>query len=486
MFAKGHGAGATHVAALIAMIALNLGIAGMAGGQDRGLNIVARQMTGNPDFDAGKQYAVIIGIDRYKEWPNLRSAVSEAKAVRQALADRYVIDKFFELYDEDATAANIRRLFIETLPAQVGIKDSLLVFYAGHGQTDATKTGFWIASDGSKDQFSQNNWIPNLQIRNMIGGFKAQRILILADACFSGDFLNVTRGSSPTIDNAYYKKALTLVARQVLTSGASESVPDDSEFGHQLVDLLERNDAALIDPVTMYERLRLGVSKTLPLLGTMPGNQEGSSYVLFLKGGTVTRSGSMDAVSGSGDLMVKADQNGAEVLVDGLSYGAAPVLVKKLEAGRSHGVVARTATMSASLDLSLAPGDIKEVKLSLQAFTGNLIINTTGADPGSSHLFVDGVDKGPLGAGIFKGLAVGQRKLELKGQDLYGSASVSISPNDTSQVSAVLRPVETVTIDAPAEAPITLSGLDWKIERPGPRAPTSLRTPSRLQREAHL
>ena len=253
--------------------------------QDRGLDVVARQVTGDPAFDAGRQYAVVIGIDKYKEWPSLRSAVSEAKAVRQALADRYVIDRFFELYDDQATALNIRRLFVETLPAQIGIKDSLLVFYAGHGQTDASSTGFWIASDGSKDQLLQNNWIPNQQLRNMIGGLKAQRILILADACFSGDFINVQRGASPTIDSAYFKQALQLTARQALTSGASQSVPDDSEFGHQLVDLLQRNDQGLLDPVTMYERIRRGVTKTLPLLGTMPGNQEGASFVLFLKSG---------------------------------------------------------------------------------------------------------------------------------------------------------------------------------------------------------
>ena len=316
--------------AFLAMFATGLIAVRAAGAQDRGLNVVARAVTGDPAFDAGRQYAVIIGIDKYREWPALRSAVSEAQAIKKALAERYVIDKFYELYDDDATAANIRRLFIETLPAQIGIKDSLLVFYAGHGQTDATKTGFWIASDGSRDQFAQNNWIPNQQLRNMIGGLKAQRILILADACFSGDFLNVTRGATPTIDNAYYKKALQLTARQVLTSGASQSVPDDSEFGHQLVNILERNDQALLDPVTMYARLMLGVTKTLPLLGTMPGNEDGSSFVLFLKGagagslGTpsgLANSAGYSAAGGSADLMVKTDQIGANIFVDGVAKG---------------------------------------------------------------------------------------------------------------------------------------------------------------------
>jgi len=253
--------------------------------QDRGLAVIAREAAGSPSFDVGKQYAVIIGIDKYQEWPGLHSAVSEAKAIKQVLAERYYIDEFYELYDQDASAANIRKLFLEILPTQLGIHDSLLVFYAGHGQLDASKTGFWIACDGSKDIYSQSGWIPNAQLRNMLDQLKAQRILILADACFAGDFLNVNRGASPTVDSAYFRRALQLTARQVLSSGASETVPDQSEFGRQLFNLLERNIEPLLDPVSMYERIRLGVTQTEPLLGSLPGNEQGASFVLFLRTG---------------------------------------------------------------------------------------------------------------------------------------------------------------------------------------------------------
>jgi hypothetical protein len=273
----------SHKALYVIVVAFLTTLAFPLAAQDRGVSVMARELVGKSDFDVGRQYAVIIGIDRYKEWPALRSAVAEAKSVRVVLGERYYIDEFFELYDADATAANIRRLFVDTLPKKVGTKDSLLVFYAGHGQLDATKTGFWIASDGSQDPYAQNNWIPNAQLRNMIGGLKAQRILVLADACFAGDFLNVSRSAAPVIDSAYFRQALQLTARQVLTSGASETVPDESEFGRQLLNLLERNEEPCLDPVIMYDRIRRGVTKTLPLLGTMPGNEEGASFVLFLK-----------------------------------------------------------------------------------------------------------------------------------------------------------------------------------------------------------
>jgi hypothetical protein len=143
------------------------------------------------------------------------------------------------------------------------------VFYAGHGQIDASNTGSWVASDGVLDPMSQNGWIPNANLRNMIGRLKAQRILVLADSCFSGDFLDRTRGAPPKIDSAYFQKAVQLRARQVLTAGSSESVADKSEFGRELVDFLERNTAPFLDPDTMYVNIRLGIKNSLPLLGTL-------------------------------------------------------------------------------------------------------------------------------------------------------------------------------------------------------------------------
>jgi hypothetical protein len=260
----------------------------------------------------------------------------------------------------------------------------------------------------------------------MIGGLKAQRILILADACFSGDFLNVNRGASPTIDSAYYRQALKLVARQVLTSGASQSVPDDSEFGRQLVSLLERNTNALLDPVSMFDYIRRGVKQTLPLLGSMPDNMDGASFVLFLRSGGSMASAlpsSSFGSSGLADLMVRAEE-GAEILVDGVPRGKAPVLVKKVEAGRPLEVMARTDSMAGSAEVTLNPGELREVSIKLSPLSGNLFIS---ASESAVNLWIDGVDKGPLGSGIFKGLAVGVHQLELRGKGLYAKVPATIS-----------------------------------------------------------
>jgi hypothetical protein len=146
------------------------------------------------------------------------------------------------LYDEQATKAGIIKLFKE-LPGRLEVKDSVLIFYAGHGHLDsASKNGFWIPVDGGLDENVQERWIPNSIIRGLISQIKAKHILLISDSCFSGDLLEAWREKAPTITPEYFKKAYKRRSRQVLTSGASERVPDDSEFSTQLKLALEEND----------------------------------------------------------------------------------------------------------------------------------------------------------------------------------------------------------------------------------------------------
>ena len=249
--------------------------------ETRGLQVVAKEVAGT-DITIGKQYVVLIAIDRYAEWNSLRNPVKDAKSVKDILQRRYYVDEFVELYNEAATSSGIRKLF-GSLTEKVGATDSVLIYFAGHGYLDNFKTGFWIPVDGGTDTDAQMGWIANSQIRNFITQMKARSVALVADSCFSGDLLNVSRGTTPTIDSAYYKAALKYTARQVLTSGASEAVPDESEFARQFRAVLESNSETCLDPLAMYDRIRRGVTETLPLLGTLPGHESGGSFVLFLK-----------------------------------------------------------------------------------------------------------------------------------------------------------------------------------------------------------
>jgi hypothetical protein len=250
---------------------------------ERGIQLQVLKL--DPKLTVGRQFLVMIAIDRYDQCMPLTNPVKDAKELKKILTERYYIDKVIELYDANATKANILKTLIN-LGAGVTQDDSLLIFYAGHGYLDKpTNTGFWMPVNAGTDKYEQSNWIPNTQIRGIISNIKSSHILLIADACFSGDILNTTRSAIPEINNDYFRKAYSRISRQVLTSGALETVPDESEFARQLKMCLEKNKNQYLDPLMLYNEIRLGITVTLPLFGNIKetGHQEGASFLLFLK-----------------------------------------------------------------------------------------------------------------------------------------------------------------------------------------------------------
>ena len=114
----------------------------------RGLKTVVGKLAGETAV-VGKQYAVLIAIDKYKSWITLSNPVKDAREIRGILAKRYYVTDFMELYDEAATKAGIIKLFNRLISA-AKLEDSIFIFYAGHGYLDRTSnSGFWVPVDGS-------------------------------------------------------------------------------------------------------------------------------------------------------------------------------------------------------------------------------------------------------------------------------------------------------------------------------------------------
>ncbi|MDR1933927.1 MAG: caspase family protein [Spirochaetales bacterium] len=302
--------------------------------QDRGLSVVARDNLGAA-ATVGRQYALLIAIDGYRSWNPLKKPVADAREIKDILGENYYIDEFIELYNANATKQNIIRTFTN-LQNKLGVNDSLFIYYAGHGHLDeASNAGFWIPQDAGTDIYSQENWLPNSQIRGYISRLKTIHVLMVSDACFSGDILNTNRALAPQIDNAYFRKAYALVSRQVITSGSSETVPDQSEFSAAIKMCLRKNTAPLLDPHQIYNDVRLSVRRTTPLLGSLnqADHQEGATFLFFRKSASNTpapattpqavQPAATAAISGAastGSLNITSQISGT-IMIDGIDTG---------------------------------------------------------------------------------------------------------------------------------------------------------------------
>ena len=100
------------------------------------------------------QWALIIGINKYHDFPQLNYAVEDAKSMKTLLSTQYGFpdENILLLLDEDATKIKIEDAFYN-LSENAGPDDAVIVFFAGHGETEPAlggteDLGYLIPVDG--------------------------------------------------------------------------------------------------------------------------------------------------------------------------------------------------------------------------------------------------------------------------------------------------------------------------------------------------
>ncbi len=231
----------TFYSIIIAVIVLTVSLSA----QERGIKIVAKDTKGVPREVPlyNKSYGVIIGIDRYKNldynW-QLKNAVSDAKGIRDVLSEKFIFDKFYEMYNEQATKDNILKTLQGDLSA-ISDQDAVFFFFAGHGYTQATKfgdeVGYIVPHDGSLKDNEMFKNISMVELRdNIAKTINAKHVFFVMDACYSGTLLKRGVDMKEKINDYDYLKTITQTAvRQVLTAGGkAEQVLDGGYKNHSI------------------------------------------------------------------------------------------------------------------------------------------------------------------------------------------------------------------------------------------------------------
>jgi tetratricopeptide (TPR) repeat protein len=200
----------------------------------------------NPEIKQQKQQlydrsiAVVIGINNYTTWPSLEFAVSDAEAIKNKLYEQG-FDQVFELTDKAATRIQILKLLSDELPRILKENDRLLIYFAGHGQTEnfetkdesgkniTEKEGYIIAVDSELGNY-RGSAISMTKIREITKGYKAKHVLYAFDSCYSG--LGLKRFGGTNKADGYIQKLSTLKAVQILTAGGeNEQVGEENGHG---------------------------------------------------------------------------------------------------------------------------------------------------------------------------------------------------------------------------------------------------------------
>lgn len=151
---------------------------------------VERYVTPSLDMDSeqprGKRYALVIGIDDYRHGlRKLKYAVKDAKAIEEKLRDDFGFD-VKPLYNEDAHTEAIRDI-LKSWKKETKSEDSVLVFFAGHGENhplaDRQNEGYLLPGDATK---APGSWLEESEIIQHAKDMPARWIFLIFDACYTG------------------------------------------------------------------------------------------------------------------------------------------------------------------------------------------------------------------------------------------------------------------------------------------------------------
>ena len=184
-------------------------------------------------------FALIIGVSDYTNgWKSLSGVKTDVAAVKTVLeAQGFTVKTVINPTGEQLQSA--LNNFVRDYGYKFG--NRLLMYYAGHGDTetaaDGRKLGYIVPADAplpSKDpEGFQKTAISMNDFEYYATRIQAKHALFVFDSCFSGTLLNARRSSTPFV----ITMKATQPVRQFITAGAADQeVPDISIFRQQFIE----------------------------------------------------------------------------------------------------------------------------------------------------------------------------------------------------------------------------------------------------------
>lgn len=190
-------------------------------------------------------WAVIIGIDKYPKVRQLKYAVNDARIFYDHLVkyNRIPAENVILLLDQAATLTNIRSALGTGLKSKAGKEDMALIYFAGHGAAERDTQSpdgdglekYLLPVDADlKDLYATA--LPMGELSRIFNRIRSERLIYIADACYSGASGGRTIGVSGTrasISDAFIDRIAGGKGRVIITaSGANEVSVENDELKH--------------------------------------------------------------------------------------------------------------------------------------------------------------------------------------------------------------------------------------------------------------
>jgi uncharacterized caspase-like protein len=200
-----------------------------------------------------KQYALVIGINNYRQLGKLSTAVNDAQEVARVLRDLYGFE--VKLLTDAGRAEIVTAL--NEYQQRLDERTRLLIYYAGHGIFDKTgEKAYWLPVDADKN--NDVNWIMADEVTVKLKRIPSRHVLIVSDSCYSGAMSRDTATglTAPAERSRYLLKSGEGMSRVLMASGGNEPVSDSGGGAHSVfAAALLRGLREMKEPVFTAEEL---------------------------------------------------------------------------------------------------------------------------------------------------------------------------------------------------------------------------------------
>jgi hypothetical protein len=190
-------------------------------------------------------YAVVIGINKYKNLPSLKYAVNDAREFYRYLVEVNQVpkDHIWLLLDEDATLEKLKSTLGTLVRQNAGRDDTVIIFLASHGATEMDASSpdgdgleKYILPHNADPKDLYSSAIPMSEVARIFQRISSERLVFISDTCYSGASGGRTilaGGTRANVSGAFLERLSQGKGRVIITaSDTNELSVEKDELRH--------------------------------------------------------------------------------------------------------------------------------------------------------------------------------------------------------------------------------------------------------------
>jgi tetratricopeptide (TPR) repeat protein len=183
-----------------------------------------------------RRFAVVIGIGDYKDRkiPPLHYTVADARGVYDVLTDPkygfFLKENVKVLMNTEASTQNIKKAFGSWLKKHVRENDFVMIYFAGHGASEAGST-YWVTYDTDIEDL-YGTAISNDSISQMLNRVASKTLIVFLDSCYSAATVNRGWQTRSLVESDPFKEFKGEGRVVITSSNGKQPSLEVQEFGH--------------------------------------------------------------------------------------------------------------------------------------------------------------------------------------------------------------------------------------------------------------